>query len=224
MREEHEKLESNGDDISDDKEDDGDRAGSMAIPLDKHEKVKERLGNDDKYEITEEDCYDELGFSWPSWKKWYVLSVIFIVQVSMNFNTSLYSNGIGGISEEFHVSEQAARCGAMIFLVTYAFGCELWAPWSEEFGRWPILQLSLLFVNIFQLPVALAPNFASIMVGRALGGLSTAGGSVTLGMVADLWESDNQQYAVAFVVFSSVGGSILGPIVGGFAEQYLSWR
>ncbi|PPJ52184.1 hypothetical protein CBER1_09917 [Cercospora berteroae] len=184
----------------------------------------EQFGAYDKYELTEEDCYQELGFCFPSWKKWYILSVIFIVQVSMNFNTSLYSNAIPGISEEFGVSAQAARCGAMIFLVLYAFGCELWAPWSEEVGRWPILQLSLFLVNIWQLPVALAPNFATIMVGRALGGLSSAGGSVTLGMIADMWESDNQQYAVAFVVFSSVGGSILGPIVGGFSEAYLDWR
>ena len=43
-------------------------------------------------------------------------------------------------------------------------------------------------------------------------------------MIADLWESDGQQYAVAYVVFSSVGGSVLGPIVGGFCEQWLDWR
>lgn len=142
----------------------------------------------------------------------------------MNFNTSLYSNAIPGITEQFNVSSQAARCGAMIFLVFYAFGCELWAPWSEELGRWPILQLSLALVNIWQIPVALAPNFATILIGRALGGLSSAGGSVTLGMIADMWEPDNQQYAVAFVVFSSVGGSVLGPIVGGFSEKFLSWH
>lgn len=184
----------------------------------------EATGSEEKYELQEEDCYDELGYAFPTWKKWMILSVIFIVQVSMNFNTSLYSNAIGGISEEFGVSEQAARCGAMIFLVLYAFGCELWAPWSEELGRKPILQASLFLVNIWQLPVALAPNFATIMVGRALGGLSSAGGSVTLGMIADMWESDNQQYAVAFVVFSSVGGSVLGPVVGGFCQEYLAWR
>lgn len=139
----------------------------------------------DKIEITEDDCMDELGYSFPTWRKWMILTVIFLVQLSMNFNTSLYSNGLKGISEEFNVSAQAARCGAMIFLVLYAFGCELWAPWSEELGRWPILQLSLTLVNIWQLPVALAPNFASIMVGRALGGLSSAGGSVTLGMIGE---------------------------------------
>lgn len=183
----------------------------------------EQMGTYDKYEISEEDCYEELGYCFPKAKKWYIVTIIFWVQVSMNFNTSLYSNAIGGISEEFGVSLQGARCGAMIFLVTYAFGCELWAPWSEEFGRWPILQLSMFLVNIWQLPVALAPNFATIMVGRALGGLSTAGGSVTLGMIADMWEAETQQYAVAYVVFSSVFGSVLGPIVGGFCEQYLHW-
>jgi len=63
-----------------------------------------------------------------------ILTVIFLVQVSMNFNASLYFNAIPGITKEFGVSKQAARCGAMIFLVLYAFGCELWAPWSEELG------------------------------------------------------------------------------------------
>jgi MFS family permease len=188
------------------------------------EKTESDARDDGKIEITEEDCYDQLGYSYPNWKKWMILTVIFLVQVSMNFNTSLYGNAVTGISEEFGVSAQAARCGAMIFLVLYAFGCELWAPWSEEFGRKPVLQASLFLVNIWQLPVALPPNFATIIVARGLGGLSSAGGSVTLGMIADMWESDTQQYAVAYVVFSSVGGSVLGPIVGGFVEQWLEWR
>ncbi|KXJ94903.1 major facilitator superfamily domain-containing protein [Microdochium bolleyi] len=190
----------------------------------REENKEKKAQRDGKREITEEECEDELGFAYPSWKKWYILTVIFLVQTSMNFNTSLYSNGIAGIAEEFHVSEQAARVGAAIFLVAYGFGCELWAPWSEEFGRKPILQASLFLVNLFTLPVALAPNFGCLLAGRFLGGLSTAGGSVTLGMIADLYDSDNQHYAVAYIVFSSVGGSILGPIVGGFVEQFLEWR
>ncbi|KAI9855314.1 MAG: hypothetical protein M1824_006164 [Vezdaea acicularis] len=180
--------------------------------------------SDGKIELLESDCYDQLGFTFPSWKKWGILSVIFIVQVSMNFNASVYANDIKPLSMHFNVSEQAARVGQMIFLVAYAFGSELWAPWSEDFGRWPILQLSLLFVNLWQIPCALAPNFGTIIVGRFLGGISSAGGSVTLGMVADMWQADDQQYAVAFIVLSSVGGSIVGPVAGSFIQKYLSWR
>ena len=33
-----------------------------------------------------------------------------------------------------------------------------WAPWSKEFGRWPILQTPLGLVNLWQIPCALTPN------------------------------------------------------------------
>lgn len=181
-------------------------------------------GHGEKTELKEWDCYDKLGFSFPWWKKWGIISVIFAVQTSMNWNASFYASGTSLYATHFHISQQAARVGQMSFLVAYAFGCEFWAPFSEEFGRWPIMQLSLFLVNIWQLPCALAPNFGTIVVARTLGGLSSAGGSVTLGMVADMWEPENQQWAVAFIVLSSVTGSIIAPIVGGFVATFQSWH
>lgn len=183
-----------------------------------------KLHPDGRIELREKDCYDKLGYSFPFAKKWTILSVIFAVQVSMNFNTSIYPNAIPLIAEDYGLSEQKVRVSQMIFLVAYAFGCELWAPWSEEYGRWPIMQCSLFLVNIWQILGGCAPNFASIVVARGLGGLSSAGGSVTLGMTADMWEPNEQGFAVAFVVLSSVGGSALGPIFGGICEDNLSWR
>lgn len=181
-------------------------------------------GVDEPRELQESDNWDSLGFAFPSWKKWMILCVIFLVQVSMNFNASVYANAVGPLAEHFNITEAKARLGQMIFLIAYAFGSELWAPWSEEFGRWPVMQLSLAFVNVWQILCALAPNFHSILIGRCLGGLSSAGGSVTLGMVADMWDPDDQHYAVSFIVFSSVAGSVVGPIAGGFMETALHWR
>lgn len=37
--------------------------------------------DDGKIELQEEDVYDQLGFQFPTWRKWTILSVIFIVQV-----------------------------------------------------------------------------------------------------------------------------------------------
>ncbi|KAL8948603.1 MAG: hypothetical protein Q9222_005219 [Ikaeria aurantiellina] len=179
---------------------------------------------DGKIELKEADNMDKLGFAFPTWKKWTILTVIFAVQVSMNFNTSVYPNVVIPLTEAFHVTGQVARIGQMTFLCAYAFGSELWAPWSEDLGRWPVLQLSLFLVNIWQIPCALAPKIGTIIVCRFLGGLSSAGGSVTLGMVADMWEADNQQYAVAYVVLSSVGGTLIGLVIGAFIQRYLSCR
>ncbi|ROV90003.1 hypothetical protein VPNG_10002 [Cytospora leucostoma] len=178
-----------------------------------------------KPELKEEDAYEYLGYSYPTWKKWFILSVMFIIQISINLNASLYANAVDAISEKFNVSQQAARVPQLTFLCAYAVGCELWAPWSEELGRWPTQQLSLLLVNIWQFPCAFAPNYATLVICRLLGGLSTAGGSVTLGVLADMWEPEDQEYAIAFLVLSSVGGSVVGAVVGGFVEhnQPLRW-
>ncbi|KAI1474741.1 hypothetical protein K445DRAFT_61161 [Daldinia sp. EC12] len=176
--------------------------------------------------LTENDCPEALAYAWPKWKKWGTLTIIFLVQISMNLNASLYANGQSGIVKDLGVSSQAAVSGAAIFLVLYAFGCELWAPWSEEFGRKPVLQCSLLMVNICCIPVGLATyhrSFAGILIGRAFGGLFSAGGSVTLGVVADMFTADEQELPLAYIVLSSVGGSIIGPIIGGFIEQDLHW-
>lgn len=172
----------------------------------------------EKKELTEVEAWDKLGYSFPLWRKWLILTVMFTIQISMNLNASLYANGVTAISEQHGVSKQVARIPQLTFLCAYAFGCELWAPWSEELGRWPTQQLSLFLVNIWQLPCAMAPNFATYVVVRLLGGVSSAGGSVTLGVIADMWEPDDQEYAVAYLVLSSVGGSVVGAVVGGFVE------
>ena len=64
--EEHEKVEheeDHGDDHSSKAEnsDDARPSGSNKEKFD---------GDQECYEITEEDCYDELGYSYPNWKKW----------------------------------------------------------------------------------------------------------------------------------------------------------
>lgn len=177
-----------------------------------------------EYILKEYDCYDKLGYSFPQRKKWRILTIIFIVQLSMNFNAGVYPWCLPLITKEFKVSTQAANTSQMIFLVAYGFGCELWAPWSEEYGRWIVMQLSLFFANMFQILGGKAPNFGSLIVARGLCGLSQAGGSVTLGIVADMWDPSEHGYAVAYIVLASCAGSVLGPVFGGLMQEHLSWH
>lgn len=207
----------------------------LTPPTEKHEDL---IPSTEKRELKEEDAYDVLGYCWPRWKKWSYLAAVAFVQVSMNFNTSVYPNAVKPLAAAFDISEQHARTGQMAYLVTYSIGCELWAPWSEEFGRWPILQLSMFLINIWQIPAGLAPNWGTIVVARALvchsqsstfmslsyanqsqGGISTAGGSVTLGLIADIYEPDNQQFPLAFIVLSSCIGTSIGGVIGGPIER-----
>lgn len=181
---------------------------------------------DSRVELTDKDAdaATKLGFAFTDLRKWSILTVIFWVQISMNYNAAIYANAVPGMSKEFGITPFMARLGQMAFLVAYGFGCEFWAPFSEELGRKWIMQASLALVNIFQFPCAFSTNFSTVLAGRIMGGLSSAGGSVTLGMVADMFGPENQQFAMLYVVFSSCAGSVVAPIIGGFITQYANWR
>lgn len=179
-----------------------------------------------RFELSDKDpiAKSKLGFAFSNTKKWIILTIIFWVQISMNFNAAIYANAVKGMSEDFGIVPFQARLGQFAFLVAYGFGCEFWAPFSEELGRRWIMQASLGLVNLFQIPCMVAQNFSTVLAARTLGGLSSAGGSVTLGMVADMFGPENQQLAMLYVVFSSCAGSVVAPIVGGFITQYADWR
>ncbi|KAF2636849.1 MFS general substrate transporter [Massarina eburnea CBS 473.64] len=177
---------------------------------------------DGKRVLTELSSFDQTAYAWSTKKKWMLLTVVAICQTSMNFNASIYSSSVEQLNHDFHITN--ARMGMVAFLVPYAFGCELWAPWSEELGRWKIMQLSLLGVNASILICALSPTFGGVLAGRVIGGLSSAGGSVTLGMVADMFDKDSQQHAVLWASLWSCLGAVIGGICGGPVEQYLTWR
>lgn len=132
----------------------------------------------------------------------------------MNMNGSLYANAQSSMADHFDVDIQKTTYGNMAFLISYAFGCELWAPWSEELGRkWP-MQASLTLVTLITALIPRSPNFATVLILRILTGLATAGGSLTLGVAADMYKSHQQQHPVAFIAWGSMLGSALPPIAG----------
>ncbi|CAI6337484.1 unnamed protein product [Periconia digitata] len=180
------------------------------------------LIEDGRAVLTEQGNLHLTAYKWSTRKKWILLTVVALCQISMNFNAAIYSNAVEAINEDFGVTN--ARMGMVAFLVPYAFGCELWAPWSEELGRWIIMQLSLAGVNVSILICALSPSFGGVIAGRVIGGLSSAGGSVTLGMVADMFDTDSQQHAVLWASLWSCLGAVLGGICGGPIQQFLHWR
>jgi MFS family permease len=194
---------------------------SSSSPSPNRQQHKPEITNG-KLVLCEEDAFEHTAHAWSTKKKWTCLSIVALCQTSMNFNAAIYSNAVQGINEEFHINN--ARMGMVAFLVAYAFGCELWAPWSEELGRFLIMQLSLGCVNASILICALSVNFPMMIAGRVIGGISSAGGSVTLGMVADMFDPEDQSPAVLFASLFSCLGAVIGGICGGPIQQYLPMR
>jgi hypothetical protein len=69
--------------------------------------------------VEDENAAKLLGHEFTPPKKWTILTVVFLVQISMNLNASVYANSVNGMVEEFGVSRKRAFLGQMVFLVAY---------------------------------------------------------------------------------------------------------
>ncbi|KAI4130313.1 MAG: hypothetical protein LQ347_003435 [Umbilicaria vellea] len=106
-------------------------------------------------------------------------------------------------------------------------GPMLWAPLSEipQIGRNPLYLGTLFVFVILQLPVALAPNFATLLAFRFITGffgspvLATGGASI-----GDIYRPMRRAYPIAVWGVAAVCGPVLGPLVGGFAAQHKGWK
>lgn len=75
--------------------------------------------NAGKRELTLGEGWESTGFAFSTWRKWSILTSVFIVQISMNYNASAYANAVSGLTEEYAISNFQARLGQMVFLVAY---------------------------------------------------------------------------------------------------------
>ncbi|KAL8998587.1 MAG: hypothetical protein Q9188_006072 [Gyalolechia gomerana] len=100
------------------------------------------------------------------------------------------------------------------------------APMSEipMIGRNPVYIGTLIVFVIFQVPTALATNFAMLLCFRFLTGfigspvLATGGASI-----ADMFAPNKRAYGIGIWGIAAVCGPVLGPLVGGFAVQAKDW-
>jgi multidrug resistance protein len=101
----------------------------------------------------------------------------------------------------------------------------LLAPLSEYFGRNPVYFCSWFILFIFQLPLALAPNIATVIVCRLIQGF---GGSAPLtntgGTVSDVWERNSSGPAMSIYGLSSTFGPPMALVISGYIAQEMGWR
>lgn len=97
---------------------------------------------------------------------------------------------------------------------------------SEVLGRRTPLLYGYALFAIFQIPVAVAQNVATICIGRFLSGFFAAAPlSVVGGALADLWDPIPRAYAICIFAAGGFAGPVAGPIAGGFiTESRLGWR
>ncbi|KAI1104933.1 MFS general substrate transporter [Jackrogersella minutella] len=170
-----------------------------------------------------DDPRNPMNFS--EFRKWAITGVVAWVTLAVALVSSAYSGGVAEIMTTFHISQLVAILGVSLFVLGFAVGPLLWAPFSELFGRQIMFFLTYGALTAFNAGCAGAQNATTLLVLRFFAGafgsspLTNAGG-----VVADMFPASQRGTAMAVFASAPFLGPTLGPIIGGFLGLGGGWR
>ncbi|KAI0390899.1 major facilitator superfamily transporter [Xylariaceae sp. FL0594] len=164
--------------------------------------------------------------SWPLWYRAWTLFCISFSTATVVLYSTTYTSSIPGLIEEFHVQSQTvATLGVTTYLLGLAFGTLVAAPISELYGRRPVYIICMIIFTLLIIPASLATSLAEILVVRFFGALfGSAMVTNSAGTVVDVSTDENRALFLSLWALAPLNGPVIGPVIGGFAYQYLGWR
>lgn len=128
--------------------------------------------------------------------------------------------------ESFHVTDNDRKIALYAGMITSSFtfaefsASMFWGRMSDKIGRKPVLIMGLMGTAISMIVFGFAPNLATAMVARALGGLLNGNIGVLQTTVAEIVKvKEHQPRAYSIMPFVWCLGSIVGPALGGALAQ-----
>ncbi|KIW20841.1 hypothetical protein PV08_01419 [Exophiala spinifera] len=164
--------------------------------------------------------------NWSRARRWRITLAMGGMAFVVTFSSSIFAVVISPVAAQYSIGTVTSTLGVSLFLLGFVFGPIFFGPASEVFGRRVPLFSGYLCFAIFQIPVALAHNVETIMLGRFFGGFAASSPLAVIGgALADIWNPIDRAYGVCVFAAAAFSGPVAGPIIGGFVtESYLGWR
>ena len=153
------------------------------------------------------------------------LGFIFITMLIDVIGWGIIIPVIPGLIEELIQGDisEAAKVGGWITFA-YAITQFVFAPLignlSDQYGRRPIILISLLGFTLDYILLALAPSITWLFIGRIIAGITGASITTASAYIADISSIENRAKNFGMIGAAFGLGFIIGPVIGGLLGQY----
>jgi DHA1 family tetracycline resistance protein-like MFS transporter len=153
------------------------------------------------------------------------LGFIFITMLIDVIGWGIIIPVIPGLIEELIQGDisEAAKVGGWItfaYAITQFVFAPLIGSLSDQYGRRPIILISLLGFTLDYILLALAPSIAWLFIGRIIAGITGASITTASAYIADISTIENRAKNFGMIGAAFGLGFIIGPVIGGLLGQY----
>ncbi|KAH7074654.1 putative MFS transporter [Paraphoma chrysanthemicola] len=137
---------------------------------------------------------------------------------------TIITPAIPTIVRHFHSNSGYVWIGSA-FILSSTVSTPVWGSLADIWGRKPMLLIALAIFLGGSLLCAVAPSMHSLIVGRAIQGLGSAGmGTMVNIIICDTFSLRDRGLYLAITSLVWAIGSAIGPVIGGSFTTKVSWR
>ncbi|KAJ5585410.1 uncharacterized protein N7459_005210 [Penicillium hispanicum] len=158
-------------------------------------------------------------------RRWLIVIIVSLGSLCVTCTSSMYTTTYGQLMDEFNSSQEVTTLGLSFFIWGLGVGPLFLSPLSEFYGRRNIYIVSFSLFLIWLVPCAVAKNIQTMIICRFFNGLAgSAFLSVAGGTVGDMFDRHELAFPMMLYTASPFVGPEVGPLVGGFINEFTSWR
>ncbi len=137
----------------------------------------------------------------------------------------LYLPAMPTMVDYFDTTPEMTNFTLSLFMLFFAVSMLLWGPFTDKFGRKPILYLGLTFYIVGSLVCIFSPNIYLLITGRVIQAVgSGAIQAVSMAIVKDNFRGLVMERVLVWIQTLVILCPMLAPVLGAFLLKFVSWR
>jgi len=156
---------------------------------------------------------------------WKIAVLLAALSMVGPFTIDTFFPSFHAIAADFGLSKLAVQQTLTAYMLPLSIMSLIQGPVSDALGRRPVVLTGLCVYTLASVGCAFAPNFATLLIFRALQGVS-AGVGMIIGraVIRDLFEGPQAQKLLSLVTMLFAFAPAVAPVIGGWIHVTLGWH
>jgi DHA1 family bicyclomycin/chloramphenicol resistance-like MFS transporter len=156
---------------------------------------------------------------------WKLAALLAALSMISPFSIDTFFPSFHAIAAAFSLSTWAVQQTLTIYMLPLSIMSLVQGPLSDAVGRRPVILAGLCVYTLASVGCALAPNFPTLLLFRALQGISAGVGMIVgRAVIRDLFEGPQAQRLLSLVTMLFAFAPAVAPVIGGWIHVTLGWH
>jgi MFS transporter, DHA1 family, multidrug resistance protein len=158
-------------------------------------------------------------------RHWRLAALIAALSMVSPFSIDTFFPSFHAIAADFSLSKWAVQQTLTVYMLPLSIMSLVQGPLSDAVGRRPVILAGLCIYTLASIGCTFAPNFATLLIFRALQGLSAGVGLIVgRAVIRDLFEGPQAQKLLSLVTMLFAFAPALAPVIGGWIHVTRGWH